>query len=133
MRVYPEGYDVVDDLRGRVAKSRMIRNAPFSFERASGNESLGAFLEALLTEIERLQQAIGEVGRIRSALREHSALDTDAGLLLTVRFTVGEQYARDTVLTPEDMFRFVYEQAMASFTDKLEEIRATPSPTPEVL
>jgi len=51
MRVYPDGYDVVDDLRGRVQAIRKLRTDPGLSE---SNENLGVFLEQLLTHIDTL-------------------------------------------------------------------------------
>jgi hypothetical protein len=51
MRVYPDGYDVVDALRGRVQAIRKLRTDPGLSE---SNENLGVFLEQLLTHIDTL-------------------------------------------------------------------------------
>jgi hypothetical protein len=51
MRVYPEGYNVISDLRGRVALAHRLRAAG---DLAPTNDSTGAFLEQLLTHIDTL-------------------------------------------------------------------------------
>jgi hypothetical protein len=62
MRVYPEGYNVISDLRGRVALAHRLRAAG---DLAPTNDSTGAFLEQLLTHIDTLTAE-------RDAARERS-------------------------------------------------------------
>jgi len=49
--------------------------------------------------------------------------DLERGAGLVVRYWLSEEFIRDTMLTPEQMFAFAHEQAMQQFTDKVRAIR----------
>ena len=50
-------------------------------------------------------------------------LERGAGLV--IRYWLSEEFIRDTVLTPAQMFEFAHEQAMQQFVNKVREIRET--------